>query len=91
MARKAIQLTLFAEPPDGNTGLLSAHNQVRVMLGHLSAVVLTQGRNQRPTVCFLVVWYMQYCTLDTGRRNDIVRTCTVATCTLSRVESTCRE
>ena len=73
MARKATQLTLFAEPPDGNTGLLSAHNQVRVMLGHLSAVVLTHGRNQRPTVCFLVVWYMQYCTLDTGSYSGLSR------------------
>lgn len=35
--------TFFAEPPDGNTGLLSAHDEVGVVLGHCNIPCLLVG------------------------------------------------
>jgi len=40
IADDTLSVALFAEPPDGNTGLLSAHNQVRMMLGHLESIII---------------------------------------------------
>ncbi len=39
IADDTLPVALLAQPPDGNTGLLSAHNQVRMMLGHLESII----------------------------------------------------